>query len=103
MKTKRGLKCTNRFSSVFLRTDHEVRHAAEGHGGDGPQRDDVRQDLGQEVHGHPVVPADVLVADGAKTHGALTSGGEENQLASEVCVCVCLRDIVGTPPIWGQS
>lgn len=45
-------------------TDHEVRHTGEDKGGDGPQRDDVRQDLGQEVDRHSVVTADVLVTDG---------------------------------------
>lgn len=45
-------------------TDHEVRHTGENKGGDGPQRDDVRQDLGQEVDRHSVVTADVLVTDG---------------------------------------
>lgn len=52
----------------LLPTDHEVRHAAEDDGGDGPQRDDVRQDLAQEVHGQPVVTADVLVTDERKIH-----------------------------------
>lgn len=41
-------------------TDQEVDGAAEDDGGDGAQGD-VRQDLGQEVDGHPVVAADVLV------------------------------------------
>ena len=45
-------------------TDHEVRHTGEDDGGDGPQRDDVRQDLGQEVDRHSVVTADVLMTDG---------------------------------------
>lgn len=44
-------------------TDHEVRHAAEDERGDGPQREDVRQDLGQEVDGHSVVTTDVLVTE----------------------------------------
>lgn len=42
-------------------TDHEVGDAGEDDGRDGPQRDDVRQDLTQEVDGHPVVTADVFM------------------------------------------
>lgn len=52
-RTKHGL----------LPTDQEVRHGAEDHGGDGPQGDDVRQNLRQEVDGQPVVTADVLVTE----------------------------------------
>lgn len=42
-------------------TDQEVDGAAEDEGGDGAQGD-VGQDLGQEVDGHPVVAADVLMS-----------------------------------------
>lgn len=47
----------------LLHTDHEVRYAGEDDGRDGPQREDVRQDLGQEVHRQSVVTADGLVTD----------------------------------------
>lgn len=49
-------------------TDHEVRHAAEDDGGDGAQREDVRQDLRQEVHRQSVVATDVLVPEGTTGH-----------------------------------
>lgn len=42
-------------------TDQEVDSAAEDDGGDGAQGD-VGQDLGQEIDGHPVVAADVLMS-----------------------------------------
>lgn len=47
----------------LLPTNHEVRHTAEDHGGDGPQRDDIRQDLRQEVDWYSVVTADILMTD----------------------------------------
>lgn len=56
-------------------TDQEVNGAAEDDGGDGAQRD-VRQDLGQEVDGDPVVAADVLMpAAGHKVEISLKSSG----------------------------
>lgn len=48
-------------------TDHEVRHAAEDDGWDGAQSQDIRQDLGQEVHRDSVVSADVLVPEDTPT------------------------------------
>lgn len=59
MHTCQGHKSTKSKGQVAL-TDQEVDGAAEDDGGDGAQRN-VRQDLGQEVDGHPVVAADVLV------------------------------------------
>lgn len=56
-------------------TDQEVNGAAEDDGGDGAQRD-VRQDLGQEVDGDPVVAADVLMpAAGQQVEISLKSPG----------------------------
>ncbi len=48
-------------------TDHPVHHAAEDDGWDGAQKQDVRQDLGQEVHRHSVVSTDVLVPEDTPT------------------------------------
>lgn len=59
MHTCQGHKSTKSKGQVAL-TDQEVDGAAEDDGGDSAQRN-VRQDLGQEVDGHPVVAADVLV------------------------------------------
>lgn len=42
-------------------TNHEVCHTGEDDSGHGPQRDDVRQDLTQEVDRYPVVTADILM------------------------------------------
>lgn len=55
-----GHKSTRSKGEVAL-TNQEVDGAAEDDGGDGAQGD-VRQDLGQEVDGHPVVAADVLMS-----------------------------------------
>lgn len=47
-------------------TDHEVCNTGEHHGGKGPQCEDVRQDLRQEVDREPVVAADVLMTEKQK-------------------------------------
>lgn len=44
-------------------TDHEVGDTAEHQARERPQREDVRQDLAQEVDRDPVVATDVLVTD----------------------------------------
>ncbi len=48
-------------------TDHPVHHAAEDDARDGAQKQDVRQDLGQEVHRDSVVSTDVLVPEDTPT------------------------------------
>ncbi len=48
-------------------TDHPVHHAAEDDARDGAQKQDIRQDLGQEVHRHSVVSTDVLVPEDTPT------------------------------------
>lgn len=63
-------------------TNHEVRHTAEDDGGDGPQCDDVRQDLRQEVDRQSVVTADVLVS--ARKERLINT--LINQGSSSVCV-----------------
>lgn len=45
-------------------TNHEVGDAAEHQARERPQREDVRQDLAQEIDRNPVVATDVLVSDG---------------------------------------
>ncbi len=48
-------------------TNHPVHHAAEDDARDCAQKQDVRQDLGQEVHRHSVVSTDVLVPEDTPT------------------------------------
>lgn len=50
------------YNHSILPTDHVVGNAGEDDGGDGPQSDDVRQDLRQEVDRESVVTADVFMS-----------------------------------------
>lgn len=61
-------------------TDHEVGDAAEHQAREGPQREDVRQDLAQEVDRDAVVAADVLVTDGTQRYKTKTQGEKKKDL-----------------------
>lgn len=67
-------------------TDHEVGDTGEHHGGKGPQCEDVRQDLRQEVDRQPVVAADVLMTDEKQKiqKRNVNIGGKNNQKRPKV-------------------
>ncbi len=75
-------------------TDHPVHHAAEDDGRDCTQKQDVRQDLGQEVHRDSVVSADVLVPEDTPT----TTSSSINQSKILITInqhCNCTENTTG--------
>ncbi len=70
---------SNKHDSNVCLTDHPVHHAAEDDGWDCAQKQDVRQDLRQEVHRHSVVSTDVLVPEDTPTTASSIKYSNYNQ------------------------
>ena len=74
---------------LAVHTDQKVDKTTEDDRGDGAQGD-VGQDLGEEVDGHSVVAADVLVSVAQKP----------GQKSNSISVCTVQTDTEVTTPAW---